>query len=84
MKKIEEFEKETTIPEDYDPDGDRETGYYSRAYIRKYAEWIENKLDIAVEGVEDALNQLWILDQENTIKYKKLKKILSQLKDKTK
>ena len=45
MKVLEEFETETGITEDYDPQGDKESGYYSRAFIVEYAEWLENKLE---------------------------------------
>lgn len=44
MKVLEGFETETGITEDYDPQGDKESGYYSRAFIVKYAEWLEKKL----------------------------------------
>ena len=45
MKVLEEFETETGITEDYDPQGDKESGYYSRAFIVEYAEWLEKKLE---------------------------------------
>ena len=45
MKVLEEFETETGITEDYDPQGDKECGYYSRAFIVEYAEWLEKKLE---------------------------------------
>ena len=36
-----QFVKETGTPEEYDPDGDKESGYYSLAFWRKYASWLE-------------------------------------------
>ena len=39
-----EFEKEQGITENYDPDHDRETGYYSMAYWTRYANWLETEL----------------------------------------
>lgn len=41
---IEEFEKETGIMEDYDPDDNREPGYMSYAYYVKLTKWLKSKL----------------------------------------
>jgi hypothetical protein len=42
----EQFEKETGTPENYDPKGQRESGYYSYEYFDKYTNGLESKLTI--------------------------------------
>ena len=46
------FEDETGIHENYDPDGDKESGYLSIAWWRKYAEFLEGKLESAQKNAE--------------------------------
>jgi len=43
---VEEFEETTGIDENYDPDGDKESGYYSMAYKNEYIVYLESKLNI--------------------------------------
>lgn len=47
-----EFEDETGIHENYDPDGDRESGYLSTAWWKKYANFLEGKLKAAQKNGE--------------------------------
>lgn len=46
------FEEQTGTPEDYDPDGDRETGFFSKAWWEKYAQFLESKLTAAQKKAE--------------------------------
>jgi len=44
MTLLNKFMWETKIDDDYDPDNNRETGCYSRAFKDKYIEWLEDKV----------------------------------------
>lgn len=49
-----DFEAATGIAETYDPDGDRESGYLSNAWWKKYAEFLEFELVKAQQNTKKA------------------------------
>lgn len=52
MRFIKEFEEYSRLDENYDPLCDKESGYYSKAYVAEYIEYLESIIVKTLKGGE--------------------------------